>query len=130
MTRRYRHSAPWSSLDDAWSRPRLTPPLDTITLRDGRQHNYRWLPARDPILILHHDCLPPARRADGQLRRGRKGQGNAFLKWRTEQGCGAELFDPWRPQALSLQGPGIRNTMIRRQLADDIICPMCPEQQV
>ena len=25
MTRRYRHSAPWSSLDDVWSRPSLTP---------------------------------------------------------------------------------------------------------
>src|SRR5690242_11832030 len=63
MTRRYRHSAPWSSLDDAWSRLRLTPPLDTITLRDGRQHNYRWLPARDPILIT---CFT----ARGRLQRG------------------------------------------------------------
>src|SRR3954465_11984341 len=24
---------------------------------------------------LHHDCLPPARRADGRSRRGRRGQG-------------------------------------------------------
>src|SRR3954454_12978739 len=49
MTRRYRHSAPWSSLDDAWSRLRLTPSLDTITLRDGYQRIHRRLPARDPI---------------------------------------------------------------------------------
>src|ERR1044071_666238 len=60
MTRRYRHNAPWSSLDDAWSRLRLTPPLDTITLRDGRQYNYRWLPARDPILIFRSSAASEA----------------------------------------------------------------------
>jgi hypothetical protein len=34
-TRRFRHSSPWSSLDDAWSRQSLTPLVtDTIILRD------------------------------------------------------------------------------------------------
>jgi hypothetical protein len=37
--------------DGVWSKPHLPPFLDTITLRDGRQCSYRWLPARDPIYL-------------------------------------------------------------------------------
>src|SRR5437899_1669627 len=40
VTHRSLHIAPWSSLDDAWSRRILTPPYDTITLRDGHMPIY------------------------------------------------------------------------------------------
>jgi len=51
MTRRYRHSTPWSSPNDAWSRPSLTPFPNSIILRDGRCHNRGRSPARDPIYL-------------------------------------------------------------------------------
>src|SRR5260221_5468837 len=49
MRRRYRHSTPWSSLADAWSRLSPTPFFDIITLRDDHSRNHGRLPARDPI---------------------------------------------------------------------------------
>src|SRR3984893_6892636 len=49
MRRRYRHSTPWSSPNDAWSRPSLTPFPNSIILRDGHCHNRGRLPARPPI---------------------------------------------------------------------------------
>src|SRR5690242_12080756 len=52
MRHRYRHSAPWSSLDDAWSRPKPDSVSDFITLRDGHSRNHGRLPARDPIYLV------------------------------------------------------------------------------
>jgi hypothetical protein len=58
VTRRYRHSTPWSSPNDVWSRPSLTPFPNSIIPRDGHCHNHGRCRPVTPSILRQHRASP------------------------------------------------------------------------